>query len=471
MKQKETDFIKKARSLMNTRVVLIVLIMVALVLEGFGLVRYYFANQLSFSKWAIPIYILMVTLGVILIIIIMHRGRKAMKQLNQVTADNNRLEKELDVARGIQMSMIPKTFPPYPERSDLDMYAKIYSAKEVGGDLYDFFVDNNRLYFCIGDVSGKGVPAALVMAVTRSLFRTEAGREKSPARIVTAMNRSMSEMNEKTMFVTFFCGVLDLAQGHLRYCNAGHNAPVLLTTSVDKLPVVSNVPLGVDSGFRFVEQETDLLYDDALFLYTDGVPEAENKSLEQFGDARMMTALRKRGSAKDHIENVQKAVDAFVDGAPRSDDLTMLFIHYLSERNSDMLERHLILHNDVQQIPQLADFIGVIASEIDLDQSLAMSMNLALEEAVTNVILYAYPAGADGIVDIEAVYSEASIKFIVTDNGIAFDPTKVPEANVNAGLEERGVGGLGIFLVRSLMDSVSYERTEGYNILTMIKTL
>ena len=143
-----------------------------------------------------------------------------------------RMENELHIAREIQMAMIPKTFPPSPDRTDLDFAASIVPAKEVGGDLYDFFIRDEKLYFCIGDVSGKGIPASLVMAVTRSLFRATSAHETSAQRIVTAMNDTMSESNESNMFVTFFCGVLDLANGHLRYCNAGHNPPLALTNDI-----------------------------------------------------------------------------------------------------------------------------------------------------------------------------------------------------------------------------------------------
>jgi sigma-B regulation protein RsbU (phosphoserine phosphatase) len=375
------------------------------------------------------------------------------------------------IASRIQRSMLPKVFPPFPERSDVDLYAALLPAKEVGGDFYDFFIRDERLFFCIGDVSGKGVPAALVMAMTRSLFRTVSNHEKSPARIVTIMNESMTDMNESNMFVTFFCGVLNLTSGHLRYCNAGHNAPVLLTNVIEPLPVEPNLPLGILAGMAFKEQERDLSYDDALFLYTDGITEAENANKEFFGEHRMQEALRKRGSAKEHLENVGKAVRHFVGGNEANDDRTMLFLHYMNKILPDASERHLVLHNDIQQIPQLADFVGIIAEEMGLEQSLAMGLNLALEEAVTNVILYAYPPGSDGLVDIEAIMRAKSLEFIISDSGIPFDPTQAPMADVTLNVAERPIGGLGIYLVRSIMDSVKYERKDGQNFLSMTKNI
>lgn len=410
-------------------------------------------------------------LGVAMIAIILRVIAKNQMKYKALNIQKERMGKELEIAKDIQMSMIPKIFPPYPERGDIDIYASIVSAKEVGGDLFDFFITDEKLYFCIGDVSGKGVPASLVMAVTRSQFRTLAAHEKSPGRIVTAMNESMSDMNESTMFVTFFCGVLDMKSGHLRYCNAGHNAPVILNTTKSLLPVEPNVPLGIVSGFVFQEQETDMLYDDALFLYTDGVTEAENASHELFGEERMMNTLSGLKGSRAHLEEMQKALNAFVGEAPQSDDITMLIIHYLNETIPDASERHLLIHNDIQQIPQLADFVETIAEEKHLDHSLTLSLNLALEEAVTNVIMYAYPEGTDGLVDIEAIIREHSLSFVISDSGKAFDPTAQPDADTSLSAENRQVGGLGIYLVRNIMDNVSYERNSGKNILTMTKNI
>ena len=332
-------------------------------------------------------------------------------------------------------------------------------------------IRDGKLLFCIGDVSGKGVPAALVMAVTRSLFRAASAHEFSPLRIVTYMNDSMAETNENDMFVTFFCATLDLTTGHLRYCNAGHNPPFMLTNAIRPLPADANLPLGVMSGYAFTEQEMDLQYDDAMFLFTDGLTEAENAEAEQFGLERTEAVLHTRRSSQDHLEALKSAVADFVGDAPQSDDLTMLFIHYLGTSDPEQSERHLLLHNDIQQIPQLADFVGTIAHDMKLSQSLAMGLNLALEEAVTNVILYAYPKGADGLVDIEAILRHQSLEFIISDSGVPFDPTAAPEADITLSAEDRPIGGLGIFLVRQIMDEVSYERKDNKNYLSMTKNI
>ena len=410
-------------------------------------------------------------LGLLMLILIIRSVFKSQLKYKEINDRKERIESELHIASGIQMSMIPKIFPPFPERKDLDLSATIVPAKEVGGDLYDFYIRDEKLIFCIGDVSGKGVPASLVMAVTRSLFRTVSAHESSPQRILTSMNDSMSEVNESNMFVTFFIGILDLASGHLKYCNAGHNAPIMLTDTKRSLPVEANLPLGVMQGFNFKEQEIDMHYDDAIFLYTDGLSEAENLHHELFGEKRINEVLSVRRSSYDQMAAMKEAVHNFVGEAPQSDDLTMLFVHFLPEKEAERKDRHLILHNDIQQIPQLAEFVETVASEAKIEQSLAMNLNLALEEAVTNVIMYAYPPKTDGLVDVEAIIRNGRLDFIISDSGTPFDPTAAPDADTSLGVEERNIGGLGIFLVRNIMDTVSYERKDGKNVLYMTKNI
>ncbi len=409
-------------------------------------------------------------LGIMMLILMFRSMYKHYEQNKKLNEKRERMEGELNIASGIQMSMVPKVFPPFPERHDLDMAADIVPAKEVGGDLYDYFIRDEKLFFCIGDVSGKGVPASLVMAVTRTSFRNLAARECNPSTIVRIMNDSLSAMNESNMFVTFFCGVLDLQKGHLRYCNAGHNPPILLTDSMRMLPVEANLPLGIMSGMEFKEQEMDFRYDDAIFLYTDGLNEAENSAHEQFGEDRMKKALHGRKGAYEHLKTVEAQIRAFVGEAPQSDDLTMLFIHYLG-KDKDIYGTHLVLHNDIKQVSRLQDWLEAISPGLGIDESLLPGLNLALEEAVTNVIDYAYPEGAYGSLELDASRDGDELRFVLSDSGKAFDPTAKPDVDISASVEDRPIGGLGIHLLRKIMDSVSYERKEDMNILTMIKKL
>lgn len=414
---------------------------------------------------------LMQLLGLAMLILIL---RSIVRSQNKYRALNERkrmMENELHIASNIQMSMVPKIFPPYPDRNDLDMAADIVPAKEIGGDMYDHFMRDNKLFFGIGDVSGKGIPAALVMAVTRSIFRTVASHEDSPAAIVTAMNNSLFDMNENSMFVTFFCGILDMATGHIRYCNAGHNPPMLLTDSIKAMPVKPNLPLGIAMGMTFEEQETDMQYDDALFLYTDGLSEAENSDHEQFGMERIEAALHGHKKSELHLKNMQKEVEKFVGKAPQSDDLTMLFIHYLGEGRRPAANHRLTLANEVGEISKLSEFVENIGEEYNLDSSLLAGINLAMEEAVTNVILYAYPEDTVGHVEICADKQGNALTFVVADKGKPFDPTMAPPVDITLGVEERRIGGLGIHLVRTIMDSVKYSRDNDMNILTLTKNI
>ena len=407
-------------------------------------------------------------LGLVMLILLLHSTARSWLDSQRARDNEERLEGELQIARDIQMSMIPKELPSHKE---MDIAASIAPAKQVGGDLYDYYIRDNKLVFCIGDVSGKGVPASLVMAVTRSLFRNISAREDNPALIVQGINDSMADFNDSGMFVTFFCGLYDLGTGELRYCNAGHNPPLILTDHIEKLEVLPNLPLGVLPGMTFEGQRMGLKADDALFLYTDGVTEAENESHELFGEERMEAVLHPRRSAQGQLEAMSEAVVRFVDGAPQSDDITMLFIHVLKNLTPVTNMRHLILHNDIQQITLLADFVDTLAAETGLDPATAMSLNLALEEAVTNVILYAYPEGTDGLVEIKAQIKDDELVFSLEDSGKPFDPTAAPDADVTLGVEERKIGGLGIYLVRNIMDRVSYKYENGKNILTMIKQI
>ena len=258
-------------------------------------------------------------------------------ELKQTTAAKERIESELSIAREIQLGMIPKIFPPFPERKDVDLYALLQSAKEVGGDLYDFFIQNGRLYFIIGDVSGKGVPASLFMAIARSLFRTLSPETFSPATIVTGMNNSISENNESNMFITLTVGILDLAAGVLKLCNAGHNQPLIIRPDgrTSFLEIKTNLIVGMMEHYTYTEEEITLEKGTKLFFYTDGVTEAENKSKDLYGDTRLLKCISGNAfsNVQEIVTSVVGSVAEHVQEAEPSDDLTILVIHYEPEEN------------------------------------------------------------------------------------------------------------------------------------------
>lgn len=410
---------------------------------------------------------LLQVLGLLLLILIFRAIAKSQLKFKYISDKKEKMENELRIASDIQMSMIPKTFPPFPEREDIDLSAALVPAKEVSGDLYDFFIRDEKLFFCIGDVAGKGVPASLLMAVTRSLFRSICAHQDNPKEIVSTMNNSMADMNESNMFVTFICCVLDLKTGKMQYCNAGHNAPLVLTDKMNELPVDPNLPLGVIRNMEYTLQEIDLHCDDAVFLYTDGITEAENPTHAMFGLQRLKETLSGRKPAQTHLDNVKKAVAKFVKDAPQSDDLTMLFFHYLNNPNQSKSVQSITLTNDISQIHELEKFIGKIAEDKKIPESLKSSINLAMEEAVTNAIMYS----GSKTVEITARTEEDEITFTVTDSGKPFDPTAVPDVDINQNAGERPVGGLGIHMYRKIMDSVTYKRQDNKNILTLTKKI
>ena len=255
------------------------------------------------------------------------------EDLRTTTTQKASMESELKIAHDIQMSMLPKTFPPYPERNDIDIYGSLTAAKGVGGDLFDFYISDEKLFFCIGDVSGKGVPASLFMAVTRSLFRNISAHVAIPSEIVRTLNNAMAEGNDTNMFVTIFVGVLDLTNGLLRYCNAGHDVPLLVGRDVGALPCDPNLPIGVMQGYEYTQQEVSIDSGTTIFLFTDGLNEAENYEHAQFGDLRIWNLAKlllneQRHQPKRMIDAMTNAVHTFIGDAEQSDDLTMLAIQY-----------------------------------------------------------------------------------------------------------------------------------------------
>ncbi|MBR2097502.1 MAG: SpoIIE family protein phosphatase [Prevotella sp.] len=253
----------------------------------------------------------------------------AYDQLEETTAAKERMESELRIARNIQMSMVPSVFP---DIKGLDMYASMTPAKEVGGDLYNYLLLGDKLYFCVGDVSGKGVPASLFMAQATRLFLTLAKQEMSPAEICTRMNDALSgDDNENNMFVTFWLGLVDLTTGHLSFCNAGHNPPIIGCGGDDVafLKMQPNIPIGIMPGMEFEGEEMDTIKGRPFFIYTDGLNEAENKEKEEFTDARLIEILRNTrfSSSQQLIEMLRAEVEAHRNGAEPSDDLTMMCLH------------------------------------------------------------------------------------------------------------------------------------------------
>ena len=286
-------------------------------------------NEVFGKLRKVRIMLILVTgIGLLILGFIVLRTSRNLERLRKVNAEKERIGSELRIARDIQMSMIRSRFPEMPE---FDLFASIAPAKEVGGDLYDYFVNGEMLYFCIGDVSGKGVPASLLMTVTTSQFRTVSRYLSQPEEIMMAINDQIAEGNEKHMFVTMFIGCLDLKTGHLAYSCGGHNPPLLIGHSIEQLPVAQKLPVGVISGMKYEMQETQIASGTTLLLYTDGLTEAMNANSELFGGDRMTKTVERllsegEATPKSIICGLTDAVKTFAADAEQSDDLTMMAI-------------------------------------------------------------------------------------------------------------------------------------------------
>jgi sigma-B regulation protein RsbU (phosphoserine phosphatase) len=404
--------------------------------------------------------------------------KQHINDLQATTASKERLQSELIIAHDIQMGMLTTVFP---ERDDLDLFASMTPAKEVGGDLYDFIIEDNELFFIIGDVAGKGVPASLYMAVIRTLFRNLAGNYQSAANIMRQMNHAIASTNESLVFVTAFVGVLDLRTHHLTYCNAAHNAPALITADgqCQLLDVETNLPIGIQDHYRYEEQQMPFPENTALLLYTDGLTEAmyisADGSRKLFGEDRLLHDLEKnrQASAIEVIDYLKQHVNVFADGTVQGDDLTLLFLrHGASQKNNSAAPRRIIMKNEMTEVSRMRGFFLSVCREHDIDEETFKTLNLGIEEWVANVIGYAYPKGIRGHVELTAKVVDDVLTLVIKDHGTPFDPTQHSEVDVDAKLDERQIGGLGIHLVKAIMDTMHYERTaDGYNVLTLTKEL
>ena len=374
------------------------------------------------------------------------------------------------------MGMLPEKFPTREDRDDVQLYASLTPAKEVGGDLFDFYFRDEKLFFCIGDVSGKGVPASLFMAVTRSTFRTVSAHESMPDRIVTIMNKTIADMNKNHMFVTLFVGVLDLPTGRLHYCNAGHDAPLLVGIGVGELPCDPNIPVGFMPTWKYSLQEAQIFTGTTIFLFTDGLTEAMNADYAQFqmervNDVASRALAKQEQEPRQLISQMTEAVHQFVGDAEQSDDLTMMAIQYIKQQIDVKMKKSLVLPCNLQEVPQLNAFVEEICQSVGFDELTTMGIKVAVEEAVVNVMKYTYPPGQHGDVTIEAASNDVRLKFTIIDSGQPFDPTVQGEVDTTLSAKERKIGGLGIHIIRQNMDSINYERIDNLNVLTLRKKI
>jgi len=415
------------------------------------------------------------------------RLRRHIQEIARATAEKQRMDTELDIATQIQMSILPNVFPPFPGRkNDFDLYAKIHPAREVGGDFYDFFfIDDDHFAMIIADVSGKGIPAALFMIITKTLIKNRLQSGENPAVALEIINRQLCDNNTTGMFVTVWLCVLEISSGRLEYVNAGHNPPLLRRKDQTFTFLVSppDLLLAGMNDTRYHCCEMRLNPGDTLFLYTDGVVEAENmvmftddvfygkERLRNFLDANAAQPLNEllprlyADIAAFAGETVKGAVGMTSGMIAQSDDITMLAIR---------INAHIItLKADVAELDALIAFLGREFNTSDCPRRIRDQIEHAAEEIFVNIAHYAY--GEDkGEVTVECWGGSSpqgiTLTFVFSDRGRAFNPLEHAEPDISLPLEEREPGGLGLLIVRKTMDTIQYNRENGTNRLTLGKS-
>jgi len=420
------------------------------------------------------------------------------------------LRQELDFARELQLSSLPQIFPPFPDRDEFQIHAAMVPAKEVGGDFYDFFlIDNHHLGFVIGDASGKGVPAAMFIAITRSLIKAVAPLSATPGECLAFVNTMLAVDNPQLLFATVFYAVIDLRSGEVAFCNAGHPPPLVLrgNGTVDAIRDVSGVALGVVENFDYENGSFRVEVGDGLLIYTDGVTEATDAENRLFEESQLIKIAAGLAGLEpsEVIARVQTAVEAFVGDAPQFDDITMLAIRYdhasTDTAGAPILTRKLMLTgfkpsedegepegvdeaapsnqappgtlevvivNERSELERLAVQAEKFIAAHQIPEKLGFSLNLSLDELITNIISYGYDDTARHEIRITFSVEDGFLVTEIVDDAKAYNPfTEAPEPDLDAEVVDRPIGGLGVFLVKEFMDRVSYAREDGRNIVKL----
>ncbi len=387
--------------------------------------------------------------------------------LASVTAEKERIGAELDVARHIQASMLPCIFPAFPDRSEFDIYASMTPAKEVGGDFYDYFlIDDDHLALIMADVSGKGVPAAMFMMISKTLIKSAAQLGLSPKQILEKVNNQLCENNDADMFVTVWLGILKISTGEMICANAGHEYPVIKRQNgefelyKDKHGFV----LAGMAGMRYREYEIKLNAGDKLFVYTDGVPEATNSANELYGTERMINALNREKDkpCDDLLKALHSDINAFAGDVPQFDDITMLCIELFGKSDKNSV---LTTAPTMESIEKVEQFVSDVLEKNDVPTNARIKLKIAVDEIYSNIVRY---SGASRVC-VRCLIGETECRLVFSDDGVRYNPLETDDPDITLSAEEREIGGLGIFMVKKTMDSVSYEYKDGENILSIVK--
>ena len=394
--------------------------------------------------------------------------RQQMDEIGRYASEQQKLQSELDIARGIQRSMLP------PDREFVvggrryALQARLEPAKAVGGDFHGHFRHGgHQVWFVLGDVSDKGVPAALFMARTLTVLEVAAAAGSAPDDVLADAARHLSEGNDACMFATVLCGLLDLATGELAIASAGHDAPLLRHADgrIEVLPLESGPALGFDAVEGFDVWRGAIGPGDMLFAWTDGVTEAFDRAQAAFGEQRLFDALRGSRGAADACDDMLIAVHRFASGAPQSDDITVFAIGCTSALPSAGWAIGLRVPDERRRLPEALDGLASTLRDAGVGGERIHDAQLVVEELLCNVMDHG--GGADRVV-LRVAVDDGRVVLDVRDDGNAYDPLSQPLPDLDAGIEDRPIGGLGVHLVRELSQDARYQRLDGWNVLRVV---
>jgi len=400
--------------------------------------------------------------------------RKHIAEIARATAERQRIDTELEIATRIQMGMLPNDFPPFRGRkNEFDLYAQVHPAKEVGGDFYDFFfVDDDHFAVIVADVSGKGIPAALFMAITKTIIKNHLQSGEAPALALEIINHQLCDNNIMDMFVTVWLCILEISSNRLTFVNAGHNQPLVRRKDqgFTFLLTPPDLPLAGMDDTRYHSREMQLESGDMLFLYTDGIVEAADSSGALYGKERLRSYLNKNADAwplNAMLPCLRADIAAFAGPAEQSDDITMLAIRIAGDEPSSQT---ITLKADLADLDALTAFIDQALEKGGCPDHLRIKIELAAEEVFVNIINYAGTSEVKIESRLVADSGKTAMTLVFCDRGLAFNPLEYDEPDISLPLEERKPGGLGLLIVRKTMDTIQYSREDGINRLEISKS-
>lgn len=411
--------------------------------------------------------------------------KEQIETVKTTTAQKERYQQELNIAAEIQQSILPQTFPPFPELEEkIDLYGLTKPAKEIGGDYYDFFkLKNEKIGIVIADVSDKGAPSSFFMAMTRMIVREVALRGASPAEVLRRTNYMLSVDNPHCMFVTLIYGEYHANTGCLRYANAGHNPPFLLTydQGVKEVPLTRNIPLGIEPATHYVTDEICLKPNETLFLYTDGISEASNAEEKMIGAQSLKQELETlyHKSSAEIVHHILEYTNNFCGDVPQHDDITMLCLKNMNQNCIKVTEDKkdanktisLRLPAKTEVLDKVADITTKIAEEVGFDEKEIYQLNLAMDEIVSNLIMHSYSSSCLETFQLDLTPIQNGLEVVITDYGIPFNfEDKIEAYDPDEATVEQSLGGIGLFLVGKSVDHATYDpETIDGNKITLVK--